>query len=158
MGGRRRQRTSVLRVVHSWFLMSVCVFFIYYVHSVSSSSSLMHCHYNISTWKARDPQISRHWTKTLQIPVSLMMERWNKNVKRLLTAGGDGSSPSGSSDPFCLYVCLFRKHKITSSMIAKLDRERDIWEVKEKLKYIRENHSTIRLFTAKLYWRLTNVC
>lgn len=79
---------SFLRVVHSWFLMSVCVFlFITSTQDVrktkikgSSSSSLMHCHY-ISTWKARDPQISRHWTKTLQIPVSLMMERWTENRK-----------------------------------------------------------------------------
>lgn len=83
--GGRRERTSFLRVVHSWFLMSVCVFVL--ITSTpgrkkkqgSSSSSLMHCHYNISTWKARDPQSSRHWTKTLQIPVSLMMERWTES-------------------------------------------------------------------------------
>lgn len=37
----------------------------------------MHCHYNSSTWKAHDPQSSRHRTKRkmLQIPVSLMMVR-----------------------------------------------------------------------------------
>lgn len=60
-GRRRRQQTSVLRVVHSWFLTSVCVFlFITSTRDIkeqkkkkkgSSSSSLMHCHYNISTWR-----------------------------------------------------------------------------------------------------------
>lgn len=61
---------SFLRVVHSRFLMSVFVFLLVTStqdikkKKTSSSSSLMHCHYNISTWKAHDPQISRHWTKT----------------------------------------------------------------------------------------------
>lgn len=50
-------------------------------------------HHKLSSWKARDPKISRHWTKTSQ-KKSLLVSQWgNKTSKdlRLLTAGGKSS-------------------------------------------------------------------
>lgn len=118
--------------VHSWFLM--CVYLLRLLGTLkenkkkgSSSSSLMHCHYNISTWKARDPQISRHWTKTLEIPVSLMMERWTENTTWNMWEAPDRRQISVSSVPSVFEFAFFKNtkyHRPRSQSSICRDRER----------------------------------
>lgn len=110
----------------------------------------MHCHYNISTWKARDPQISRHWTKTLEIPVSLMMERWTENTTWNMWEAPDRRQISVSSVPSVFEFAFFKNtkyHRPRSQSSICRDRE---------IKREREPHNH-RTMYSKPCRRLTNV-
>lgn len=96
-GGRQRQeRISFLRVVHSWFLMSVCVFCIYWVHTGRKREkrefkffidALSLEHFNLEgTWSTNFKAVNKNITNPCYFDDGEMnwgQKLYNNNIKKI---------------------------------------------------------------------------